>query len=73
MKFERTSFFLNMCLDFNLYIKMALQTIFMNLLTGESYGEFHVLKVRDVNGNMVNILTLLGGGSGNIIVRISDF
>ena len=63
MEFERTSFFSNMCLDFNLYIKMALQTIFLNLLTGESYGEFHILKVRDSNNNMVNILTLLGNGN----------
>ena len=42
---------------------MALQTIFINLLTGESYGEFRILKVRDSNNNMVNILTLLGSGN----------
>ena len=42
---------------------MALQTIFLNLLTGECYGEFHILKVRDSNNNMVNILTLLGSGN----------
>ena len=42
---------------------MAIQSIFLNLLTGEAYGEFHILKVRDSNGNLVNILTLLGGGN----------
>jgi len=33
------------------------------MLTGESEGEFDLLKVRDASGNMVNILSLLGGGA----------
>ena len=37
---------------------------FHNLLTGLSEGSFDRLLVRNASGQLVNILTLVGGGSG---------
>ena len=35
---------------------------FLNLLTGLAQGRFDELEVRDAQGNMVDILTLVGSG-----------
>ena len=40
---------------------MTIHTFFLNMLTGEAEGEFDLLKVRDSNGDMINILSLLSG------------
>ena len=37
-------------------------TTFQNLFTGLSEGSFDTLKIRDSSGQLVNILTLIGGG-----------
>jgi len=34
------------------------------MLTGESDGKFDILRIRDTNGTMVNILTLISAGGG---------
>ena len=39
-------------------------TTFQNLFTGLSEGSFDTLKIRDSSGSLVDILTLIGGGSG---------
>ena len=39
---------------------------FHNLFTGTSQGEFDSLKVRDASGQMVDVLSLGGGGSGSV-------
>ena len=39
---------------------------FRNVFTGISQGAFDVLRVRDASGQMVNILTLTGGGGGSV-------
>jgi len=44
--------------------KMASYDTWYNLLTGLSKGAFDVLEVRDSNGSMQNLLTLLGNVSG---------
>ena len=51
---------------------MANYDTWYNLLTGLSQGAFDVLEVRDSNGSMTNILTLLGNsGSGITDVQVS--
>ena len=51
---------------------MANYDTWYNLLTGLSQGAFDVLEVRDSNGVMQNILTLLGNsGSGITDVQVS--
>ena len=51
---------------------MANYDTWYNLLTGLSQGAFDVLEVRDANGSMTNILTLLGNsGSGITDVQVS--
>ena len=39
-------------------------TTFQNLFTGLSEGSFDTLKIRDSSGQLVDILTLIVGGSG---------
>ena len=46
--------------------EMANYDTWYNLLTGLSQGAFDVLEVRDGNGNMTNILTLIGNSSNAI-------
>ena len=52
---------------------MASFDTWYNLLTGLSQGAFDRLEVRDSNGTMQNILTLLGnsGGGGISDVQVS--
>ena len=51
---------------------MANYDTWYNLLTGLSQGAFDMLEVRDSNGNMQNILTLIGNsGSGITDVQVS--
>ena len=45
---------------------MANYDTWYNLLTGLSQGAFDVLEVRDANGSMTNILTLIGNSSNAI-------
>ena len=54
------------------FSEMANYDTWYNLLTGLSQGAFDVLEVRDSNGSMTNILTLIGNsGSGITDVQVS--
>ena len=45
----------------------------LNVLTGISQGTFDTIYIRDASGNIVNILTLLGGGgSGGIVASVAS-
>ena len=48
-----------------MYLEMSVDT-FRSLLTGLSQGSFDTLLVRNANGDMVDVLTLGGGGSGAV-------
>ena len=41
-----------------------------NLLSGISQGSFDKIYIRDANGNMVGILTLLAGAGGTVTIAI---
>ena len=49
---------------------MSLLTVFENLLTGESTGEFDTLSVRS-GGSMQNILALIAAGGGGGVTLAS--
>ena len=41
------------------------------MLTGESSGEFDILRIKDTNGIMVDILTLISAGGGLTNAQVS--
>ena len=45
---------------------------FVNVFTGEAEGDFHRLRVRDANGNMTDILTLLGAAANSFINSVAS-
>ena len=46
---------------------MASYDSWHNLLTGISQGSFDKIVIKDVNGQMVDILTLISGGGGGAV------